>query len=207
VHFLHLALSGVFDRYPDLQIILGHWGEMIPFYLDRLDEALPRRATKLDRTIGDYVRQNVYITPSGMFSQAQLRYCVDVLGTHRIMYSVDYPFIANEDAAAFLDAADLPQAAKEDTAHGTAQKLLGTTRPPVWHSPTRRSPSAGRTVRGHDRDVAASLCPGRLRELDSQSVGPRAGNITCDHPLTSRIARADLLDFVSTAAQGMKPTW
>jgi predicted TIM-barrel fold metal-dependent hydrolase len=79
----------VFDRYPELQIILGHWGEMIPFYLDRLDEALPQRATNLDRTIGDYVRQNVYITPSGMFSQAQLRYCVGVLGTNRIVYSVD----------------------------------------------------------------------------------------------------------------------
>jgi hypothetical protein len=125
VHFLNLVLSGVFDRYPDLQIILGHWGEMIPFYLDRLDEALPRRATKLDRTIGEYVRQNVYITPSGMYSHAQLRYCVDTLGTHRILYSVDYPFIGNEGAAAFLDAADLPEAAKEDIAHGTAEKLLG----------------------------------------------------------------------------------
>jgi uncharacterized protein len=98
---------------------------MIPFYLDRLDDALPPRATGLDRTIGDYVLQNVYITPSGMFSQAQLRYCVDVLGTDRIMYSVDYPFMRNEGAAAFLDAADLPDAAKEDIAHDTAEKLLG----------------------------------------------------------------------------------
>ena len=41
------------------------------------------------------------------------------------MYSVDYPFIGNEGAAAFLDAADLPEAAKDDIAHGTAEKLLG----------------------------------------------------------------------------------
>lgn len=46
VHFLHLVLSGTLDRYPELQFILGHWGEMIPFYLDRLDEALPRTVTK-----------------------------------------------------------------------------------------------------------------------------------------------------------------
>lgn len=124
VHFLNLVLSGVFDRHPDLQVILGHWGEMVPFYLDRLDEALPQRLTKLERGIADYVRQNVYITPSGMFSQAQLRYCVDVLGAERIMYSVDYPFVGNEGAAAFLDEADLPETTKADIAHGTAERLL-----------------------------------------------------------------------------------
>lgn len=121
VHFLQLVLSGVFE----LQVILGHWGEMVPFYLDRLDEALPQRVTTLDRTIGDYVRQNVYITPSGMFSQAQLRFCVDVLGTDRMMYSVDYPFIGTESAAAFLEEADLPDAAKQDIAHRTAERVLG----------------------------------------------------------------------------------
>ena len=124
VHFLQLVLNGVFDRYPELQIILGHWGEMVPFYLDRLDEALPRRVTGLERTVGDYMRQNTYITPSGMFSQAQLRFCVDVLGTDRMMYSVDYPFIGNESAAAFLEEADLPDAAKEDIAHRTAERVL-----------------------------------------------------------------------------------
>jgi predicted TIM-barrel fold metal-dependent hydrolase len=62
VHFLHMALSGVFDRYPDLQILLGHWGEMIPFYLDRLEEMFPEQITKLDRPFGDCFRQNVYIT-------------------------------------------------------------------------------------------------------------------------------------------------
>ncbi|WP_410631626.1 amidohydrolase family protein [Amycolatopsis sp. cmx-4-83] len=125
VHFLQLVLGGVFDRYPDLQVILGHWGELVPFYLDRLDEALPQRVTELERSIGDYVRQNAYVTPSGMFSHAQLRYCVDVLGADRIMYSVDYPFIGNESAVDFLDKADLPEAAKEGIAHRTAERLLG----------------------------------------------------------------------------------
>lgn len=124
VHFLHLVLSGVFDRYPNLQFILGHWGEMIPFYLDRLDEALPQTLTNLDRTISDYVRENVYITPSGMFNQAQLQYCVDTLGVDRILYSVDYPFIGNAGAASFLDEANLPEAAKHQIAHQNAEKLL-----------------------------------------------------------------------------------
>ncbi len=125
VHFLHLVLSGTLDRYPELQFILGHWGEMIPFYLDRLDEALPRTVTKLGRSIGEYVRQNVYITPSGMWSQAQLQFCAQTVGTDRMMYSVDYPFVGNEGAAEFLETADLPQPVKEDIAHGTAERLLG----------------------------------------------------------------------------------
>lgn len=125
VHFLHLVLSGVLDRYPQLQIILGHWGEMVPFYLDRLDEALPRAVTKLDRTIGDYVRQNVFITPSGMFSQAQLQFCVETVGIDRILYSVDYPFLDNRGAADFLAAAKLPDEAKQKIAHTNTEQLLG----------------------------------------------------------------------------------
>ena len=125
VHFLHLVLSGVLDRYPNLQFILGHWGEMIPFYLDRLDEALPQAVTNLDRTISDYVRENVYITPSGMFNQAQLQYCVETLGVDRIFYSVDYPFIGNDGAVSFLDEANLPDEAKHQIAHQNTEKLLG----------------------------------------------------------------------------------
>jgi predicted TIM-barrel fold metal-dependent hydrolase len=124
VHFLHLVLAGVFDRYPTLQVILGHWGEMIPFYLDRLDEALPQAVTGLDRTIGDVVRQNTWITPSGMFSHAQLRFCIDTVGVDRILYAVDYPFIGNDDAATFLEQADLPEEAKAAIAHGNTERLL-----------------------------------------------------------------------------------
>lgn len=127
VHFLHLLLSGVFDRHPELQIVLGHWGELVPFYLDRLDEALPRTITKLGRTIGEYLRENVYVTPSGLFTQANLRYCVDVLGVDRIMFSVDYPFIGNEKAASFLAEADLSDEDREKIAHGTAEKLFALT--------------------------------------------------------------------------------
>lgn len=125
VHFLHLILAGTFDRHPELQFILGHWGEMIPFYLDRLDEALPRRVTGLDRTIGEYVRQNVYLIPSGLFSQAQLQHCLAAVGADRIMYSVDYPFIGDAGAASFLEEADILQETREKIAHATAEQLLG----------------------------------------------------------------------------------
>ncbi|MHA6761428.1 amidohydrolase family protein [Streptacidiphilus sp. PAMC 29251] len=125
IHFLHLVLSGALDRYPDLHFILGHWGEMVPWFLDRLDEALPPKATGLERTIGDYVRQNTYFTPSGMFTEAHLRFCTDVLGTDRMIYSVDYPFVGNDGARQFLENCDLSADAKLDIAHRNAERLLG----------------------------------------------------------------------------------
>jgi predicted TIM-barrel fold metal-dependent hydrolase len=125
VHFLHLVLTGVLDRYPGLQFILGHWGEFIPFYLDRLDEAMPRRMTGLDRTFREYMRDNVFITPSGMFSQAQLRYCVDTVGADRIIHAVDFPLIGNEGAVSFLADSRLSDVDKERIAHGNADALLG----------------------------------------------------------------------------------
>ncbi|OLM30145.1 2-amino-3-carboxymuconate-6-semialdehyde decarboxylase [Pseudonocardia sp. Ae717_Ps2] len=124
-HFLHLVLAGVFDRYPDLQLVLGHWGEMVPFYLERIEEALPQRITHLDRPVGDYFRENVHITPSGMFNQAQLRFCVETVGVDRIMFSVDYPMLGNDGARAFLREADLPPLAMEKIAHLNAERLLG----------------------------------------------------------------------------------
>lgn len=124
-HFIHMVLSGVFDRYPELQVILGHWGEMIPFYLDRIEDVLPQEITKLDRPFSDYFKQNAYITPSGMWNQAQLRFCVDTLGVDRIVLAVDYPFVGNKGAVAFLKEADLTIEDKHRIAHRTAERLLG----------------------------------------------------------------------------------
>jgi uncharacterized protein len=124
-HFLHLVLSGVLDRYPDLQIILGHWGEMVPFFLDRINEELPQRVTKLDRPFVDYFRQNVYVSPSGMFSQAHLRYCLEMLSIDRIMFSVDYPITPHGTPEGFFAELDLPDEDRRKIAHGNAERLFG----------------------------------------------------------------------------------
>ncbi|HEV2638729.1 MAG TPA: amidohydrolase family protein [Actinocrinis sp.] len=124
VHFLHLVHSGVFDRYPDLQFILGHWGEMIPFYLDRIDEALPQRATGLERSFREYFHQNVYIAPSGLFSQAQLQFCLETVPLDRIVFAVDYPFVGNEGAVPFFAKANISEDVKRKIAHENAERLL-----------------------------------------------------------------------------------
>lgn len=124
VHLLHMILAGVFDRYPYLNMIAGHWGEMIPFYLSRLDEALPKGITGLALNISDYFRRNVYVTPSGMFDNNQLQYCINVLGADRILYAVDYPFIGNERASGFLEDSPLSQEDREKIAYKNAELLL-----------------------------------------------------------------------------------
>lgn len=124
VQVIRMILSGVFDRHPALIIISGHWGEMVPWYLERLQEALPKSVTGLQCEISEYYRRNIYVTPSGMFSMNQLRYIVDTLGADRVMFSVDYPFIPNTGAREFLEHAPLCQEDKEKIAHRNAETLF-----------------------------------------------------------------------------------
>lgn len=124
LQIVRMILAGVFDRYPKLQLLAGHWGEMVPFFLSRLDQALPQSVTKLERTITDTFRQNVYVTPSGIFDDPQLKFCMEALGADRIIHSVDFPFIGNEDARSFIENAPISQEDKEKIAYRNAQALL-----------------------------------------------------------------------------------
>ena len=124
IQVLRMILSGVFDRFPKLQVISGHWGEMVPFFLSRLDQALPQKATHLERTITETYRQHVYVTPSGIFDEPQLKFCAEVLGADRIIHSVDFPFIENQGARSFLENASICAEDKELIAHGNAERLL-----------------------------------------------------------------------------------
>jgi predicted TIM-barrel fold metal-dependent hydrolase len=125
LHALRLILSGTFDRFPRLQVIIGHMGETIPFMLDRITEWLPRRLTGLDREVRDYVLGNVYVTTSGFFTDPPLRCALDVLGSDRIIFSVDYPFSSNRAGRDFLDRAPLEPDDRERIAHANAERLLG----------------------------------------------------------------------------------
>lgn len=124
VQIIRMILGGVFEKYPNLQLISGHWGEMVPFFLARLDEALPQKVTKLPRTISEYYKEHIYVTPSGMFTLPHFQFTLEVLGADRILYSVDYPYIGNEGARSFLENAPISQSDKDKIAHGNAERLL-----------------------------------------------------------------------------------
>ncbi len=124
IHVIRMILSGVFDRFPDLQVISGHWGEMVPFYLQRLDDALPQQITGLSRSITETYKSQVHVTPSGMLYLPHFRFIHEVLGADRILYAVDYPYLTNTGARHFLEQLPINQEDKEKIAHRNAETLL-----------------------------------------------------------------------------------
>lgn len=124
IQLLRMVLSGVFDRFPDLQVIVGHWGEAVLFYLERID-LLSGAATSLQRPVAEYFSRNVYVTPSGIFSQRYLGWAIEVVGIDRILFSTDYPyqFAPNGGARAFLQDAGLRAEDMAKVANGNWDRL------------------------------------------------------------------------------------
>jgi hypothetical protein len=124
LHVLRLILSGAFDRYPRLQVIVGHMGETLPFMLPRFDIGLPTQVTKLARPVSQYLRENVSYTFGGFnWTPAFLDLLLQV-GVDRIMFSTDYPFASMAAARSFLDQLPVSPADRERIAHGNAERLL-----------------------------------------------------------------------------------
>jgi uncharacterized protein len=100
---LRLILRGTFDRHPDLQVVLGHWGEMLVFWMDRADSL--SRVAGLQRPVSDYIRSNFFITTSGMLNLALLHHTLSVTTIDRLIFSTDYPFQhpTAEDITSFLE--------------------------------------------------------------------------------------------------------
>ncbi|MFZ0088305.1 MAG: amidohydrolase family protein [Solirubrobacteraceae bacterium] len=124
IQLLRLILSGTFDQHPDLQVIVGHWGEVVLFYLERIG-ALDRVGFGLERPVDQYFRENVYYTGSGIPSHRYLQWTIDVVGIERVMYATDYPYRHAGDGGArtFLEESTLDPAAKDMIAHGNWDRL------------------------------------------------------------------------------------
>jgi uncharacterized protein len=99
---LRLILRGTFDRHPNLQVVLGHWGEMLLFWLDRANSL--SRVAGLQRSVSDYIRSNFFITTSGMLNPTLLHHALAVTSIDRLIFSTDYPFQqpTREDITTFL---------------------------------------------------------------------------------------------------------
>ena len=124
IHVLRLILGGAFDRYPKLQIVVGHMGEALPFMLQRLD-VMPMAVTKLGRPVSAYLRENVHYTFSGFnFVPTFLDLMLQV-GVERLMFSADHPYASMAEARGFLDRLPVSSADRERIAHGNAERLFG----------------------------------------------------------------------------------
>jgi uncharacterized protein len=125
IQFVRLVASGTFDRLPGLQIVLGHWGEVVLFYLERL--AVLDRTAGLRRRIAEVAQENLYVAASGMFSETYLRRCVEIVGVDRVLFSTDYPYQhrPGREARGFLEQAPLDTADRARFAHGNWERLTG----------------------------------------------------------------------------------
>jgi predicted TIM-barrel fold metal-dependent hydrolase len=138
-HLLRMICGGVFDRYPRLKIIIGHMGESIPYNYERINTALslgnwilasqskntdaPNKKV-MQQSFSYYMRENVFITTSGVFDHAAFHCAVAELGIDNILFSVDDPFRDNFEAMDFLKTAPLSSSDKEKLAHGNAERVL-----------------------------------------------------------------------------------
>jgi predicted TIM-barrel fold metal-dependent hydrolase len=178
-HLLRLMCGGVFDRFPGLKIIVGHMGELIPYTLERLNTALtlgnwllaakskktpPAGRQPMQKSVLYYLRENVFITTSGVLNQAVLDCAVAQLGIDNILFSVDDPMRDNLEAVEFLNAARLSQEDREKLAHGNAERLLRLSSGTRAHPPI--APILNRRIQG-ERPLEAwtqgAVVPGQVR--------------------------------------------
>jgi 5-carboxyvanillate decarboxylase len=123
LHGLRLIMSGVFDRFHDLKIILGHMGEGIPYWFSRIDYFYASRS-KIRRKPSEYFRDNFYITTSGVNDHDVLDFCHKVLGPDRVMWAIDYPYQDAPGAVDFIRTSTLPQEDLEKIAFRNAERIF-----------------------------------------------------------------------------------
>jgi 5-carboxyvanillate decarboxylase len=112
LHVLRLIVAGVFDRFPKLQVVLGHLGEGLPYWLHRIDfmHAGIVRANRcegakpLNRTPSEVLRQNFHYTTSGMCWEPAVMYVHQLMGADRVMYAMDYPYQVVAEEVRAMDA-------------------------------------------------------------------------------------------------------
>ena len=134
LHAMRLILSGVFEKFPGLKIILGHLGEALPFWLWRLDsrwteekKADPSSAAfykDYQKSPAQCFRDNFYVTTSGMFWQPVLQFVCSVLGSDKVMFATDYPYESSKLASEFMESVQLNNDEKEKICHLNAEKIL-----------------------------------------------------------------------------------
>jgi 2,3-dihydroxybenzoate decarboxylase len=122
-HTFRLIVSGLFDEYPTLKIIVGHLGETAPFLLWRTDNILGERAP-MPRAFADYYREHFWLTTSGAFSNSALTCSIDEMGVERILFSIDWPFMSNRAGRKWMDAAPVSDHDRTLILGVNARKLL-----------------------------------------------------------------------------------
>ena len=120
LHALAIIRSGALDRFPNLRIVIGHAGEALPFWLFRLDymnrtarSGIRTGAASLAKPISDYMKENYYVTTSGMAWAPVITFIQSVLGVDRVLYAMDYPY--QFEISEVIASDDVPMSAADKT--------------------------------------------------------------------------------------------
>jgi 2,3-dihydroxybenzoate decarboxylase len=123
-HALRLVFGGLFDRFPDAKIMLGHLGETLPYLLWRFDSRARLYGVKLAKPPSQYIKESFSVTTSGMCSAEPLACAIAALGHDRVLFAADYPFESSEEAAHFIDGVALDERVRNDICRNNAVRRL-----------------------------------------------------------------------------------
>ena len=126
IHALRLITSGLFDRYPGVNVIIGHLGETLPFAMWRVQHIIKRRGMceDLKKDISSYLSDNFFITTSGMFRTQALLNTMSEVSSDRILFSTDYPYESAEEAAEWFDNCSISEPDRSKMGRENAVKLF-----------------------------------------------------------------------------------
>ena len=126
-HALRLIFGGIFDRFPNSKLLLGHMGETLPFQLWRFDsrwKVCNTGGRGLNRPPSEYLRRNLWVTTSGVFSDAPLKCSLAALGEDRILFATDHPFEQTQLATDWIENADIPNSTRTKICSMNAKDVL-----------------------------------------------------------------------------------
>lgn len=128
VHMLRMILSGVFEKFPKLKMVIGHMGESIPINLWRCDYIRGVHKAWGDvpnnESVTEVFKRNFWITTSGVEHTPALKYSIEVLGADRVMWAIDYPYQQHKPAVEWMNSCDISDADKEKVYGGNAARLF-----------------------------------------------------------------------------------
>lgn len=131
IHVIRLMAGGVFDRFPKLRMVIGHMGEALPFWIDRLDNRylwefnFSGNQKPMKRRPSEYLRDHFHITTSGMNYWPQLKMTIEVMGIDRVMFAVDYPQEEHRPAVETIDNAPLSEENRAKFYYRNAERVFG----------------------------------------------------------------------------------
>ena len=127
---VRMVMSGLFQEYPDLKLIVPHTGGFVPFIRGRVGRMIdewtsPDDWVDLNQSSQAYF-DKLYVDTVA-HSPAALEYCRAMFGAERLLYGTDHPF-GHPDFQRFndmVDALDCSESDRDLINQGNARRLLG----------------------------------------------------------------------------------